>query len=347
MLNAYPRARSSKDLWRFVAAATVSLPGLVFAAVINGTAGNDVLTGTPDADTIDGKAGRDEMMGLGGNDTYVVSQADDVVIEGAGEGTDTVRSPVTFALPIFVENLVLIGTATIRATGNTLNNRLTGNDSNNTLDGRSGGDTMIGLAGQDTYIVDTAADVVTEAANGGTDLINSSVTYTLPVNVEKLTLTGTAVTNGVGNALSNFITGNAANNGLQGLDGNDTMDGGGGNDQLVGGNGNDRLTGGPGLDIFRFDSALNATTNVDTITDFAPMEDVLRLEGKVFTALTVAGTLGAGAFRLGAVAGDASDRILYDSATGFVRYDADGNGPTAAVIFAALIRRPTDFNDSH
>ena len=263
MLNAYPRARSSKDLWRFVAAATVSLPGLVFAAVINGTAGNDVLTGTPDADTIDGKAGRDEMMGLGGNDTYVVSQADDVVIEGAGEGTDTVRSPVTFALPIFVENLVLIGTATIRATGNTLNNRLTGNDSNNTLDGRSGGDTMIGLAGQDTYIVDTAADVVTEAANGGTDLINSSVTYTLPVNVEKLTLTGTAVTNGVGNALSNFITGNAANNGLQGLDGNDTMDGGGGNDQLVGGNGNDRLTGGPGMDIFRFESALNETTNVD------------------------------------------------------------------------------------
>jgi Ca2+-binding RTX toxin-like protein len=336
VLNAYRRTRPSTDLWRFLPAATLCLPGLVFAALVNGTAGPDMLVGTPNADTIDGKAGRDTMMGLGGNDTYVVSQSDDEVIEGAGEGTDTVRSPVTYALPIWVENLVLLGTAPIRATGNTLSNRLTGNAANNVLDGRSGGDTMIGLAGNDTYVVDTAADVVTEALNAGLDTVSATVSYTLGANTENLTLTGTATINGVGNTLANTLTGNAGNNLLTGLDANDTLNGGAGNDQLLGGPGNDRLTGGPGLDIFRFDSALNVTTNMDTVVDFAPVEDVVRLDGKVFPAFTVAGTLGVGAFRLGAVAGDVSDRILYDPSTGFVRYDADGTGPIAAVPFARL-----------
>ena len=60
---------------------------------------------------------------------------------------------------------------------------------------------MAGGAGNDTYIVDNTGDVVTEAANAGTDLVYSSVTYTLTANVENLTLTGSSNINGTGNTL--------------------------------------------------------------------------------------------------------------------------------------------------
>jgi len=331
------RVRCSTGFRRLVTFGALTVPGLVAAAIINGTAGPDVLlTGTPQTDTIDGKAGRDTMMGLAGDDTYVVSQSDDEIIEGAGEGNDTVRSPVTYVLPIFVENLVLLGSAVANGTGNSLANRLTGNVANNTLVGSSGVDTLIGLAGNDTYGVDNTADVVTEAASAGTDLVNSSANYTLPVNVENLTLIGVAAINGVGNALNNIVRGNGANNVLQGLDGNDSLVGNAGVDQLVGGPGNDRLTGGTGTDNFRFSAALNGTTNVDTVADFNPPEDIMRLDGAVFPAFAVAGTIGFGAFRVGATALDSSDRILYEPATGAVRYDADGNGPTVAIRFATL-----------
>src|SRR5262245_42278589 len=115
-----------KQLRRITGLIGVSVPGLVLAALINGGPGDDFLDGTPDADTIDGKAGADTMMGLGGNDTYIVSQTEDEIIEGAGEGTDLVKSVAPYTLPIFVENLRLIGTLPINGFGNDLANRLTG-----------------------------------------------------------------------------------------------------------------------------------------------------------------------------------------------------------------------------
>jgi len=54
--------------------------------------------------------------------------------------------------------------------------------------------------------------------------------------------------------------------------------------------------------------------------------------------LTSTGTLAAGAFRAGAgvSAADGNDYILYDSVSGALYYDADGNGARAAVQFASL-----------
>jgi Ca2+-binding RTX toxin-like protein len=88
---------------------------------------------------------------------------------------------------------------------------------------------MIGGAGNDTYVVDSSGDVVVETATGGIDLVLSSISYTLGVNVENLILTGSA-TRGTGNILDNRITGNSLNNTLDGGAGNDTMIGGAGDD---------------------------------------------------------------------------------------------------------------------
>ena len=49
-----------------------------------------------------------------------------------------------------------------------------------------------------------------------------------------------------------------------------------------------------------------------------------------------AGALAAGAFRLGAAATDADDRIMYDAATGALFFDADGLGGAAQVQFASV-----------
>ena len=85
---------------------------------------------------------------------------------------------------------------------------------------------MTGLASNDTYIVDVAGDDVVEAANEGTDDVRSAATYALPVNVEKLILTGTLAINGSGNSLSNTLTGNSGNNVLIGKAGADISEAG-------------------------------------------------------------------------------------------------------------------------
>ncbi|WP_158442184.1 S8 family serine peptidase, partial [Planktothrix agardhii] len=86
------------------------------------------------------------------------------------------------------------------------NDILNGGTENDSLNGGLGADQLKGGAGNDIYVVDNTGDVVTELASGGTDLIQSSVTYTLPGEVENLTLTGITAINGTGNTVANIIT---------------------------------------------------------------------------------------------------------------------------------------------
>jgi trimeric autotransporter adhesin len=222
--------------------AAINGTGNTLANIVTGNSAANRLTGGAGDDTLDGAAGNDTLVGGTGNDTYAVDSSSDVTTENAGEGTDTVRATVTWTLGNNLENLVLLGTANLNGTGNGLFNGLTGNAGNNTLNGGVGNDTMAGGAGNDTYVVDATGDVVNEAANEGTDLVQSAVSWTLGANVENLTLTGTSATNGIGNGLANVITGNSANNRLEGGAGHDTLVGGGGVDTLVGGIGDDSYT---------------------------------------------------------------------------------------------------------
>src|SRR5262245_29188527 len=184
-----------KQLRQIAGLVGVAVPGLVLAALIEGDPEDNFLVGTPQADTINGKAGIDTMMGLGGNDTYIVAQSADEIIEGAGEGTDLVKSLASYTLPIFVENLILLGSSPINAVGNGLSNRLTGNPANIVLNGLGGADVMAGLEGNDTYFVGSADDEVIEEPNEGTDTVKSSITYKLGDNVESLLLLGTNAIN--------------------------------------------------------------------------------------------------------------------------------------------------------
>ncbi|ELS47243.1 type 1 secretion C-terminal target domain protein [Microcystis aeruginosa FACHB-905 = DIANCHI905] len=216
-----------------------------------GSSGNDTLIGGGGNDRLDGGTGNDTMRGGTGNDTYVVNSAADVLIENANEGDDTVSSTISYTLGANLERLTLTGSAAINGTGNALANIITGNNGanllqggegndtlsglngNDTLDGGVGNDKMTGGAGDDTYVVDSALDQVIEALNGGTDTVNSTLTYVLGDNVENLNLTGSGSINGTGNALNNTIVGNSGANILDGGSGNDALLGGGGNDTYI------------------------------------------------------------------------------------------------------------------
>ncbi|MBD2039196.1 calcium-binding protein [Microcoleus sp. FACHB-672] len=354
------------------------IEGLAGNDTILGNAGNDSLNGGDGNDSVDGGIGIDSLVGGLGNDTYGVDSASDIIIEAAAAGTDSVNASVTHTLAANVENLTLTGSALINGTGNTLNNVINGNSANNSLSGSVGNDSLNGNSGNDTvnggdgndslnggigidsligglgndiYVVDSASDIVTEAASAGTDIVNSSVTHTLAANVENLTLTGSALINGTGNILNNVINGNSANNSLNGSAGNDSLSGGAGNDSLTGGSGSDQF-------IYNTNAAFTAASvGVDILTDFAGAAagDKILLDRTTFTAISSAAGTGfslASEFaRVGsdAAAATSTADIVYNSANGNLFYNQNGSaaGFGTGALFATLSGAPalagTDF----
>jgi len=337
-------------------------------------AGTDIFAGD---DLLIVKKGAGDIDGQGGSDIYVITGSAEhqaAAINDSGmSGVDEVRFSAAKAgsLRIFEGDAglerVVIGTGTgavadssgtthlnidasealnsLIIIGNAGENWLRGTAFADTIDGGAGADKLWGGAGNDTYIVDNDKDAITEKADGGTDTVMASVAYSLAANVENLTLTGSNNINGTGNSLANTITGNEGNNILAGGTGSDALDGGIGNDTLLGGLGNDTLTGGAGGDIFLFDTKPNAATNSDTITDFSHSDgDHLQFSLKSFTGLGSVGDISMDQFWSGAgvtAAHDATDRIIYNTTTGDLFYDADGSGKrSAAVLVAHLDSHP-------
>lgn len=174
-------------------------------------------------------------------------------------------------------NVISPATAVLAYQTTALNDIIYGLAGNDTIDGGAGADYMDGGAGNDIFTVDTYSDdgfagnddQVIELAGGGSDLVYASVSYRLAAQAEKLTLTGAAAIEGIGNDLANTITGNDAANHLSGglgadilygMGGADALDGGEDNDNLFGGDGNDMLSGGAG------DDYLDGGTGADGMT---------------------------------------------------------------------------------
>lgn len=99
---------------------------------------------------IAGTAGADILIGTALNDTYTINNAGDTISADPG-GLDTVLSFLSFTLSDGLDNLVLLGTGNIDATGNNLANALQGNSGNNILSGGGGNDVLLGGAGADKF----------------------------------------------------------------------------------------------------------------------------------------------------------------------------------------------------
>ena len=306
---------------------------LTGTAIINGTGNGlaNILLGNSAANVLDGLSGADTLRGGTGDDTYIIDNIGDTITENANAGIDTVNSSITYTLKSNIEHLILSGTAAINGTGNVLANTITGNAAANLLNGATGADTLIGGLGDDIYTIDNAGDIIVENLNEGIDRVNSSVSYVLSDNVENITLIASSAINATGNGIANTIVGNSASNQLIG---------GGGDDILNGAAGNNTLTGGTGKDYFQFKTVDHITGGrIDTITDYNVFDDTVKLENSIFTVFSSMITpdkIPADQFVIGTQALDGNDYIIYNSATGAVLYDADGNGAGTAVQFATL-----------
>ncbi|MGQ3077799.1 MAG: M10 family metallopeptidase C-terminal domain-containing protein [Allorhizobium sp.] len=214
-----------------------------------------------------------------GNDTLNLSGWGSASVVNLAPGSFSSGNSMTLNISIargaWIENAIT-GAGNDRLTGNILANRLEGGagndvisglggddillaaagddsllggDGHDILDGGTGNDQMSGGAGDDTYFVDSAKDVITEAVNGGIDLVRvTASSYTLSAYVDNLEYIGSAAFKGIGSADANTRTGGIGADVLDGAAGNDRLYGGLGNDSLVGGIGNDLLDGEDGVD---------------------------------------------------------------------------------------------------
>lgn len=325
--------------------------GIAYGCTIEnaiGGAGSDELFGNDAANLLSGGLSSDTLYGGGGNDTLISGSGTDTVIylgqrsqytltkisEGylisdqtGADGTDFLSQveQIEFLDQIITLSVLVNGTENkdhltgglsddqmYGMAGNDLLTSLSGDDS---LDGGIGNDTLVGGIGNDTFYVDSTKDVVTEKNNEGIDTVISSLTHTLKMSIENLTLFGASAINGMGNALNNQIIGNDAAN------------------EINGGLGNDTLTGGIGADSFVINTKLGPA-NVDTITDFR-MGDKIVLASTIFTKLK--GDKDLSDNLASDVATSLLHYLVYDASIGLLYYDADGSKTKLSPIMVAII----------
>jgi Ca2+-binding RTX toxin-like protein len=219
---------------------------------------------------------------------------------------------------------------------------IVGTSGNDTLTGTEGDDTIEGLGGNDWInmgpnygndVVDggTGSDTIDFRPSGasgivadyGTGTIVSSMGTTSFSNVERV----------VGTHADDHLIGAAGAQNLTSVGGEDTLEGRSGNDWLWGGGGNDTF-------VFREHGSANA----DNVGDFAAGLDTIALDNAVMTALGADGDFGAGDGRFTAngsgTAQDGGDRVVYNTSTGQLYYDADGSGGGASQLIATLSNAP-------
>jgi Ca2+-binding RTX toxin-like protein len=273
---------------------------------LEGRGGNDTLLGGLALDNLFGDSGDDEMRGGGGNDFLAGGTGADFMFGDAGD--DAIELSVLGA-----------------------------DSGNDTVDGGGGTDYLFYTGARSALVVDFVAGTISGGHLGG----GGSKAFF-------------EIENFIAGDGADRITGDAQANVLQGGFGSDTIAGGAGNDtiyggiaenpfdqheEISGGSGTDMLTGGGSADDFVFDVA-PGVANADLITNFAPGSDEIVLDGDVHADAGPSGELTAGDARFWSsgtgLAHDGDDRVIYNSATGELWYDADGNGAGARQLIATL-----------
>ncbi len=288
-----------------------------------GSAYDDIITDTV-KDTIAFGYNDNEFFGGGGNDQLYLGGGNDV--GWGGTGNDLIRGEIG-------DDRLYGEAGDDKLYGDAGNDILSGGDGKDTLDGGSGNDSLYGDNGNDVLIGGAGADKLYGGA--GTDTASyAGATKGVTANLGASRLnagdakgdTYSSIENLTGSSKADILTGNKLAN---------TISGGSGNDVLNGGLGKDVLIGGAGKDSFQFTTKLGST-NIDRIDDFAVKSDVIALDDDIFKKIGKVGDLDDDAFYIGRKAHDASDRIVYDKASGKLWYDADGSGAGKAVQFATL-----------
>ncbi|WOS65230.1 calcium-binding protein [Sinorhizobium fredii] len=296
-------------------------------------------------DTLNGSAGHDELYGFGGNDTIKGNGGDDFILGGEGKdsydggsGSDQLSFDDAYNNTNAFKGIVLDAVA--RTVTDPYGNAETftnvesfrGTQFADSMKGSSLEEEFMGLGGRDTIDGGGGFDVVRyhrDARFGGTAGVKVNLATGVATDgfgkQDKLT----SIEGVRGTDFADSLTGSTVANFLRGDGGNDT---------LAGGLGNDTLIGGSGKDTFLFNTAPNASSNVDQVEDFSVADDTIRLENAVFTAISGTGTLTAAQFVKNTTgsAADASDRIIYETDTGKLYYDSNGNAAGGPVHFATI-----------
>ena len=344
------------------------LSGLAGDDYLYGEGGNDRLVGGGGNDLLNGGSGVDHMTGGNGGDGYVVDNVGDVVNETGTGGSDEIYTSISYSIEnnLNIEGIIIRNeVGGIEVIGNSLDNFLVDNEENddgstgasNVLRGRAGNDsfyfnenyasgdfaygdegndtfyveyasaTMYGGTGDDTWDMWYGGGPIIEFADEGTDTVITMTDYTLGANLENLVIDPFDLDL---DFFENTGTGNGLNNRIEVIAHYATIVGLGGDDVLI----SDRarttdLWGGDGADQLYVD----ALAGVTTLHDFEHNIDTLVLHGD--TALAIPdGDLAANRFHTGTAAQTAAHRIIYDTSTGNLYYDADGSGAGAQRVIA-------------
>lgn len=227
--------------------------------------------------------------------------------------------------------------------------KLVGGAKNDSLDGGGGWDNLWGGGGNDTLIGGSGADLLhgeldndqlfggvgidTLYGNAGDDRLNGdSEVDSLDGGDGNDTLNGGDSNDTLNGGLGNdVLNGDAGDDSLNEAEGNDTLNGGNGNDNLNDGVGTNFFTGGAGSDHFYFDNDHNnpnvVNNSLDTITDFNVKDDTIFLSNTAVFAFFIyeEGAINPAYFKIGSAPTDGNDYLIYNSSTGELSSDLDGN----------------------
>lgn len=274
-----------------------------------GGSGDDHIKGSNANNALNGGSGNDDLLGENGNDKLYGDSGDDTL--SGGNGNDALNGGL--------DNDNLLGGA-----GNDIIN---GNDGMDKLKGDAGNDKLFGDAGDDSLDGGIGNDVVS-AGDGDDNLIGFVGNDKLFGDNGNDTLDG-----GVGN---DTLAGGDGIDELNGSSGNDKLDGAAGDDLINGGIGKDILTGGTGADVFVFDSLL-VNANADTIKDFVSGTDKIELDTSVYSGLDLSTGVNAENFVIGKSSADENTRLIYDSNSDKLYYDADGSGVASKQVLVGIV----------